>query len=115
MPYIMAVFPWRERAAVLADQTDFSVHGTKTARMEQRTTLEAKELIEKAASLLGINASEFTVAAAVRAARETVKEYQMTALKRDSHAAFLKAWDATEPTDSLVGLMKLRQEVAASE
>jgi uncharacterized protein (DUF1778 family) len=100
---------------MLTYQADLGIHGTKTVRMEQRTTLEAKELIEKAASLLGINASEFTVVAAVRAARETVKEYQMTALTPDNHAAFLEAWDATEPTDSLVGLMRLRQEVATSK
>ena len=37
--------------------------GQKTARMEQRTTEQAKNLIERAAALLGVNASEFTVAA----------------------------------------------------
>lgn len=98
-----------------AHQADRSLQGAKTVRMEQRTTREAKELIERAASLLGINASEFTVAAAAKAAWETVKDYETTALKSQSHAAFLRAWDAVEPADDLVALMKLRHEVAGSE
>jgi uncharacterized protein (DUF1778 family) len=86
--------------------------GAKTARMEQRTTQEAKELIEKAASLLGINASEFTVSAAARAARETIREYEGTVLTSKDHEAFIRALDATEPTPGLVALMSLQTKVA---
>jgi uncharacterized protein (DUF1778 family) len=96
---------------MLAYQADFSVQGTKTVRMEQRTTPQAKELIEQAACLLGINASEFTVAAAAKAARETMKEYEMTTLLPSAHAAFLRAMEATEPTADLVNLMKMHAEV----
>jgi uncharacterized protein (DUF1778 family) len=97
---------------MLAYQADSSLQGTKSVRMEQRTTQHTKELIEKAASLLGINASEFTVAAAAKAARETMKEYEMTTLQPSAHAAFLQAMEATEPSADLVNLMELHTEVA---
>lgn len=80
---------------------------TKTARMEQRTTQEAKELIEQAAGLYGINASEFITSAAVKAARETLKEFQMTRLTAKDRDAFMRAFDATEPTTELRALMSL--------
>lgn len=84
----------------------------KTARMEQRTTEQTKALIERAASLLGVNASEFTVAAAAKAARETLRDYETTIVRPDDHAAFLRALDA-EPTDDLVALLKLHAEATA--
>ena len=80
---------------------------TKTARMEQRTTQEAKELIEQAAGLYGINASEFVTLAAVRAAREAVKELQVTVITPKDRDAFMRAFDATEPTEDLRALMSL--------
>jgi uncharacterized protein (DUF1778 family) len=86
---------------------DETTTGTKSVRMEQRTTERAKELIEHAASLIGINASEFTVSAAAKAARETLKEYQGTILTAKDHAAFMQALDATEPTADLKALMSL--------
>jgi uncharacterized protein (DUF1778 family) len=100
---------------MLAYQDELSVQGAKTVRMEQRTTQQAKELIEQAACLLGVNASEFTVAAAARAARATLKEYETTVLMPQNHAAFLQALDATEPTADLVNLMKLHAEVTDSK
>lgn len=78
----------------------------KSARMEQRTTREAKDLIERAAAIVGLNASEFTVQAATEAARRTVQQYETTALKPEAHAAFQQALDAVEPTDGLVDLMR---------
>lgn len=97
---------------MLPYRADQSVRGPKSARMEQRTTQEAKELIEKAASLLGVNASEFTVAAAAKAARDTLRDYEVTALQPSAHAAFVAALEATEPSESLTDLMTLHAEVA---
>jgi len=97
---------------MLAYQADHSVRGVKTARMEQRTTQQAKDLIEKAACLLGINASEFTVSAAAKVARETLRDYENTALQPSAHAAFMAAMEATEPTNGLVDLMTLHAEVS---
>jgi uncharacterized protein (DUF1778 family) len=93
---------------MLAYHSDEALQHTKTVRMEQRTTQQAKDLIEQAAQMLGVNASEFTVSAAAKAARETLKEYEATVLTTEDHAAFLRAWDATEPTADLVRLMSLR-------
>ena len=85
----------------------------KTARMEQRTTEHTKSLIERAASLLGINASEFTVAAAAKADRDTLREHETTTIRPEDHAAFLRALD-TEATADLVALLKLHSEAAAN-
>ena len=90
------------------------LRGAKTARMEQRTTVEAKELIERAARMLGVNASEFTVVAATEAARRTLRDYEATVLQPEAHAAFLQALDATEPTRALVDLMGLHAEVTGN-
>ena len=85
----------------------------KPVRMEQRTNSEAKGLIERAARSLGVNASEFVIAAACRAARETLNQYEVTVLKPEAHRAFMKAFDEAEPTADLVDLMRLHAEVSA--
>jgi uncharacterized protein (DUF1778 family) len=100
---------------MLTYQADDSVHDTKSVRMEQRTTRQAKELIEQAACLLGVNASEFTVAAAVKAARETLRDYDVTTLRPSAHVAFMDAMNATEPTRALVDLMALHAEVSKTK
>ena len=94
---------------MFAYKQDDTTAGTKTARMEQRTTEEAKELIEQAAGIYGINASEFTTMAAVKAARDTLKEYQITVLSPKARAAFMHAFEATEPTEELRALMALNK------
>jgi uncharacterized protein (DUF1778 family) len=94
---------------MLAYKEDETIIGVKSARMEQRTTQEAKELIEQAAGIYGINASEFTTIAAVKAARDTLKEYQVTVLSPKAHAAFMLAFEATEPTEDLRTLMALNK------
>jgi uncharacterized protein (DUF1778 family) len=99
--------------AMLPNQRETVAKGAKTARMEQRTTPQTKELIEQAATLLGINPSEFMIAAAVRAARATVSSHERTMLTPESHAAFLQALDAVEPTSPLKHLMQLHADVAA--
>ncbi len=84
----------------------------KQARMEQRMTVEAKGLIERAARSLGVNASEFTVSAACRAARDTLRQYETTVLRPEAHRAFMEALDETEPTKALVDIMQLHAELA---
>jgi uncharacterized protein (DUF1778 family) len=100
---------------MLAYQTDFTAQGRKTARLEQRTTQQAKELIEQAAYLLGVNASDFVVSVAAKAARETLRDYEQTRLTAPAHDAFLRALDATEPSDKLVDLMRMHKEVSAQK
>jgi uncharacterized protein (DUF1778 family) len=100
---------------MLPYQTDFALQGRKTARLEQRTTQQAKELIEQAASLLGVNASDFVISVATKAARETLRDYEQTRLTAPAHEAFLRALDATLPSDKLVDLMRLHKEVSATK
>jgi len=89
--------------------------GPKSARMEQRTTQSTKDIIELAASLLGVNASEFTVVAAAKAARDTLRDYESTPLRREDHEAFMRAFDDVEPSSALLDLMKLHSEVVSSK
>ncbi|OSJ34224.1 hypothetical protein BSZ19_12840 [Bradyrhizobium japonicum] len=100
---------------MLAYQTDFAAAGRKTARLEQRTTEQAKELIEQAAYLLGVNASEFMVSMATKAARETLRDYEQTRLSTPDHEAFLGALDAMNPSGKLVDLMRMHKEVTAQK
>ncbi len=100
---------------MLGYEADLSVHGQKTARMEQRTTRQAKELIEQAAYLLGVNASEFMVSVAAKAARETLRDYEQTKLTAPAHQEFMRALDATEPSAKLVALMKMHREVSGKK
>jgi uncharacterized protein (DUF1778 family) len=81
--------------------------------MEQRTNTVAKDLIERAARALGLNASEFMVAAACRAARDTLGQYEVTALKPEAQRAFMDAFTADKPEPALVDLMRLHAEVSA--
>lgn len=75
-------------------------------------TVEAKALIERAARSVGLSASDFTVAAACRAARETLHRHEMTRLSVSDTEAFIRAFEATEPTAALVDLMRLQKDAA---
>jgi uncharacterized protein (DUF1778 family) len=88
-------------------------NGTRTARMEQRTTPEAKELIERAAYLLGVNASEFLVSHGVSAARETIERFGSTVIRSEDRDAFIQAFEDTEPNEKLVDLMAMHRRVTA--
>lgn len=85
---------------------------SRSARMEQRTTKETKDLIEQAARLQGVNASEFVLAHATVAARETLDRFAVTKIRRDDVEAFMRAFDDTEPNEALVDLMSLPGRVA---
>jgi uncharacterized protein (DUF1778 family) len=84
--------------------------GAKRVRLEQRTTEDTKDLIERAARLQGVNASEFVVAHATQAARETINRLEGTKLSQADRDAFMRAFDA-EPTGELVDLMRLHGEI----
>ncbi|MGF3026926.1 DUF1778 domain-containing protein [Methylobacterium aquaticum] len=97
---------------MLAFCDDVCAPAPRSERMEQRTTIEAKTLIERAARALGVNASEFITVSATRAARDTLQSYERTTLKPEAHRSFMAAFDATEPTPALLDLMSLHAEVA---
>jgi uncharacterized protein (DUF1778 family) len=98
------------------EMLSFQAHaqeGARTARMEQRTTPETKELIERAAYLQGVNASEFLVAHAALAARETISRFESTVVRPEDRDAFIRAFDDTEPNKDLVDLMALHGRVTS--
>lgn len=99
---------------MLAFCDDVCAPAPRSERMEQRTTREAKSLIERAARSLGVNPSEFVTATATRAARETLQNYERTSLKPEAHRAFMDAFDATEPTPALLDLMSLHGEITGA-
>ncbi len=93
----------------------FEIHpqtGQRTARLEQRMTPETKELIERAARLQGVSASEFLLAHGASAARETISRLEVTGLTPEDRDAFARAADA-EPTRELQDLMTLHAEVTS--
>jgi uncharacterized protein (DUF1778 family) len=87
--------------------------GARTARMEQRTTRETKELIERAAYLQGVNASEFLVAHGAIAAKETIRRFEDTVIRPEDRDAFMRAFDDTEPNQDLVDLMTMHRQVTS--
>jgi uncharacterized protein (DUF1778 family) len=84
--------------------------GTRKARLEQRMSQETKALLDRAAYLQGVNASEFVLSHAVAAARETINRLEGTVITPEDRDAFMRAFDA-EPTQALVDIMKLHAEV----
>src|SRR5713226_9009982 len=88
-------------------------HGSRTARMEQRTTPETKQLIERAANLVGVNASEFLVTHGALAAQETIRRFEGTTLRPEDRQAFIEAFNDTEPNEELVDLMALHRRVTS--
>jgi uncharacterized protein (DUF1778 family) len=87
--------------------------GARTARMEQRTTRETKELIERAAYLQGVNASEFLVAHGAIAARETIRRFEDTVIRPEDRDAFMRAFDDTEPNQDLVDLLAMHRRITS--
>ncbi|MGH7075441.1 MAG: DUF1778 domain-containing protein [Stellaceae bacterium] len=85
----------------------------RSARLEQRITPEAKELIERAAQLQGVNASEFVTAHAVLAARDTIGRLEGTVLRPEDRDAFMRAFDDAEPNEALKDVMALHGRVTA--
>lgn len=96
---------------MLAFHDDVCAPAPRSERMEHRLSPEAKTVIERAARVLGVKASEFVTVMATRAARDTLQSYERTALKPEAHRAFMAAFDATEPTPALLDLMSLHAEV----
>lgn len=63
-------------------------HTNKLCRLEARIAPQQKKLIERAASLRGMNITNFVLAAVERAAVETIKDYEMMDLHGDAAKMF---------------------------
>ena len=81
----------------------------ESARINLRTSPEAKALIERAAGIMGSTVSSFMLQNAYEAARRLVAEQEVITLSDRDRDAFLAALEnPPEPTQALIDLMRLR-------
>ncbi|MES2942182.1 MAG: DUF1778 domain-containing protein [Pseudomonadota bacterium] len=81
----------------------------ESARINLRTSPEAKALIERAAAIMGSTVSSFMLQNAYEAASRVVTQQEMITLSDRDRDAFLRALDTPpEPTPALVELMRAR-------
>ena len=98
---------------MLAYELDPCQDAPSRARMDLRTSPEAKGLIERAARALGISSSEFVTAAACREARETLTKCEVTHVPPEAAQAFVDAFEREDPAPGLVSIMRLHATVSA--
>ena len=83
----------------------------RTERLEQRLSPQAKKVIERAAALQGVTASEFARSQTLRAANETINRMETTRLTSEDREAFLCAFDDRTPNEALIDLFELHARV----
>lgn len=82
---------------------------TESARINLRTSPEAKALIERAASIMGATVSSFMLQNAYEAARRIVADKDTLTLSQDAFNAFVATCEhPAEPKQALMDLMALR-------
>lgn len=82
---------------------------SESARINLRTSNEAKALIEKAAALMGTTVSSFMLQNAYDAARRVVADNDTLVLSQQAFDAFIDACNTpVEPNDALRALMARR-------
>jgi uncharacterized protein (DUF1778 family) len=69
------------------------------ARTELKTTFEAKELLNQAATLDGMDLSAFVLGSAIEKARKVLADHSVISLTRDGQA-MLAQWLASPPAPS---------------
>ncbi|HUF08414.1 MAG TPA: DUF1778 domain-containing protein [Rhodothermales bacterium] len=95
----------------------FDDDAPKDARLELRSTLTQKTIIERAASLLGESVTSFVLSTVLRDAVKVINEHQVTELSlRDWSRFEVIVGDDAEPNTHLTESMKLyRRKVARSD
>jgi uncharacterized protein (DUF1778 family) len=84
-------------------------HSTESARINLRTSPEAKALIERAAALMGTTVSGFMLQNAYEAARRVVADNDTLVLSQQAFEAFVAACEnPCEPNEALRKLMARR-------
>lgn len=82
---------------------------TESARINLRTSLEAKALIERAAVLMGTTVSSFMLQNAYEAARRVVTDNETLILSQEAFDAFVATCERpSEPNEALRTLMARR-------
>jgi uncharacterized protein (DUF1778 family) len=93
-------------AATLEDRLPRS---KDSARINLRTSPEAKALIERAAALMGTTVSGFMLQNAYEAARRVVADNDTLVLSQEAFEAFITACEIpSEPNEALRALMARR-------
>ncbi len=86
-----------------------AMSSTESARINLRTSPEAKALIERAASIMGSTVSSFMLQNAYEAARRIVADEDTLMLSQKAFEAFVAHCEnPPEPTEALRKLMALR-------
>ena len=86
-----------------------SLPRTESARINLRTSPEAKALIERAAAIMGSTVSSFMLQNAYEAAARLVAQQDVMTLSDRDRDAFLNALEnPPEPTPALIDLMRQR-------
>ncbi len=81
---------------------------TESARINLRTSPEAKALIERAAAIMGSTVSSFMLQNAYEAALRLVAQQDTITLSDRDRDAFLNALEKSpEPTQALIDLLRL--------
>ena len=82
---------------------------SESARINLRTSPEAKALIERAASIMGATVSSFMLQNAYEAARRIVADKDTLMLSQEAFEDFVASCEhPAEPTQALIDLMALR-------
>lgn len=82
---------------------------TESARINLRTSPEAKALIERAAAIMGSTVSGFMLQNAYEAARRIVADEDTLVLSQQAFEAFIATCEKPpKPTPALIQLMALR-------
>lgn len=86
-----------------------AMSSTESARINLRTSPEAKALIERAAAIMGSTVSSFMLQNAYGAARRIVADEDTLMLSQKAFEAFVATCEnPPEPTEALRKLMALR-------
>lgn len=86
-----------------------ATHTAESARINLRTSPEAKALIERAAAIMGSTVSSFMLQNAYEAARRIVADKDSLLLSQAAFEAFVANCEKPpEPSQALVDLMALR-------
>ena len=81
----------------------------ESARINLRTSPEAKALIERAAAMMGSTVSSFMLQNAYEAASRLIAQQEVLTLSDRDRNVFLQALDnPPEPTPALIALMRPR-------
>ena len=82
----------------------------RTERLEQRLSPRAKDVIEQAAALQGVTASEFARSHTLQAAYETIGRMEVTRLAVEDRTTFLRALDDERTDEALIDILELHAQ-----